>query len=457
MTIPRPLSRRSFLKSSAAAAGSIAAPLYVPSTVFGANERIVTGHIGTGEQGRGDMNGFLHRGVQVAAICDVDQRHLRLARQEIDQVQASLGRRAVTKTVDEYGDFRRLLDRKDIDAVVVVTPDHWHSIPTILACDAGKDVYCEKPLSLTIEEGRKMVDAARRNKRVVQTGTQQRSSENFRIACELVQNGYLGELREIQIGIPQVKFRFFNLKGKPRFDHGERAADSAPPAGFDYDFWVGPSEMRPYNLNENHYNFRYFLNYASGQMTNWGAHNIDIAQWAMDADDGGPVSAVAESVEYEGRKTGLYDVSSACRVTMEYANGVQLKIGQWRENDPACEYESGGNRFIGTKGEILVNRDKLEATPGELLEIKLNSTDKQLVRSDDHINNFLECIKSRNKPISDVEIGHRSTTVCNVATIALKLGPERKLTWDPVKEEFPGDAEANALRSRPLRKPYDLI
>lgn len=449
--------RRRFLQGAGVAAGVAVAPLYIPSTVFGANERIVTAHIGTGERGRSDMGGFLQQGATVAAICDVDSTHLSLAQSDIQEsVQRQSGRRNAGK-VDQYKDFRRILDRKDIDAVVVVTPDHWHSIPMILACESGKDVYCEKPLSLTVDEGRKMVQAARRNKRVVQTGTQQRSSENFRIACELVLNGYLGSIKEIQIGIPQVKFRFFNLKGEPRFDAGQRVPNSNPPPHFDHDFWVGPSEYRPYNLNENHYNFRYFLNYASGQITNWGAHNIDIAQWAMDADNSGPVSVIAESVEYEGRKTGLYDVSSTCRVTMEYANGVKLKIGQWREGDRSREYENGSNRFIGTKGELLVNRGKLEATPRGLLKTKLKSSDRRLYKSDNHIGNFLDCIRTRKKPISDVEIGHRSATVCNVATIAMKLGPGRQLAWDPVAEEFPGDADANALLSRPLRKPWDLI
>ena len=226
--------RRDFLKTAAAAT---AAPMYVPSTAFGANERIVTGHIGTGGQGRGDMFGFLGRGARVAAICDVDQAHLRRARNELDKAKQKQGGGTAQSKTDLYGDFRRVLDRRDIDAVVVVTPDHWHSIPTILACESRKDVYCEKPLSLTIDEGRKMVEAARRNDRIVQTGTQQRSSENFRFACELVLNGYLGDLQEIQIGIPQVKFRFFNLEGKPRFDTGERIADAPPPPGFDYDFW----------------------------------------------------------------------------------------------------------------------------------------------------------------------------------------------------------------------------
>ncbi|MCA9108145.1 MAG: Gfo/Idh/MocA family oxidoreductase, partial [Planctomycetales bacterium] len=200
----------------------MAAPMYIPSSVFGANERIVTAHIGTGERGRSDMGDFLRHGVQVAAICDVDQSHVMLAQQEINSFAQQQNSGDSQNRVDHYSDFRRILDRKDIDAVVVVTPDHWHSIPTILACESGKDVFCEKPLSLTIDEGRKMVEAARRNNRVVQTGTQQRSSENFRWACELVLNGYLGELREIQIGIPQVKFRFFNLKGEPRFDTGRR-------------------------------------------------------------------------------------------------------------------------------------------------------------------------------------------------------------------------------------------
>ncbi len=457
MTIQTRPTRRHFLQTAGVVTGTMAAPLYIPSTIFGANERIVTAHVGTGERGRSDMGGFLQRGAQVAAICDVDQSHVRLAQKDIDKVKAQQGNRAVTKKVDHYRDFRRILDRTDIDAVVVVTPDHWHSIPAILACDSGKDVFCEKPLALTIDEGRRMVDAARRNQRIFQTGTQQRSSENFRVACELVLNGYLGQLKEIQIGIPQVKFRFFDRKGEPRFDSGKRIPNSAPPAGFDHDFWVGPSEFRPYNQNENHYNFRYFLNYASGQITNWGAHNIDIAQWAMGADDSGPVTAIADSVEYEGRKTGLYDVSSTCRVTMEYANGVQLKIGQWREGDQSRQYENGSNRFIGSKGEILVNRGKLESTPRDLVNTKLKPGDKRLYRSDDHINNFLQCIRTRKLPISDVEIGHRSASVCNVAPIALKLGPGRQLHWDPAKEEFSNNAEANALRSRPLRKPYDFI
>ena len=177
----------------------------------------------------------------------------------------------------------------------------------------------------------------------------------------------------------------------------------------------------------------------------------------MNADDSGPVSAIAESVEYEGRTTGLYDVSSSCRVTMTYANGVALKVGQWREGDPSREFENGSNRFIGTKGEILVNRGKLVAKPDGLLETRLKPEDRRLYRSDDHIGNFLECVKSRKPPISDVEVGHRSATVCNIATIALKLGPGRLVKWDPVREEFPGDAEANRLRSRELRAPYDWI
>ncbi len=244
------------------------------------------------------------------------------------------------------GDYRRLLDRKDIDAVVVTTPDHWHALITIQACQAGKDVYCEKPLSLTVAEGRKMVDAARKHHRIVQTGSQQRSDDRFRLACELVRSGKLGKIQEVLVGIPAVNFR------------GPAVADSTPPANLDYDVWLGPAPLKPYNEKHVHYNFRFFWDYSGGQMTNFGAHHLDIAQWALGMDSSGPV-------EIEGTATfdptHTYEVTRTCRITYTYENGVRVVLGQEQKDIPQAV------TFIGSEGRVFVDRKKIESTPRELV------------------------------------------------------------------------------------------
>lgn len=420
MSTPR-VSRRQFL---AAASATFAAPYIIPARAFGANERIVTAHIGIGGQGTSNLNAFLSKGVSPAAIADVDSDRLaKTVKMVTDKGH----------TTEGYGDYRKLLERKDIDAVVVSTPDHWHALATIHACQAGKDVYCEKPLSLTIAEGRRMVDVARAEKRIVQTGSQQRSDDRFRQACEYVRNGRLGEIKEVLVGIPGC-----NFSGPP-------VADAEPPKELNYDLWLGPAPQRPYNAKRVHYLFRFFWDYSGGQMTNFGAHHIDIAQWGLGMDHGGPVSTEGTAT-YHPEK--WYETTMECRITHTYANGTKLIVGQLQKDIP------GGCTFIGTKGKIFVDRSKIVSTPGDILKEPLGDKAEQLYVSKNHHQNFLDCIKSRELPICDVEIGHRSATVCHLGNIAARLG--RKIQWDPVNETIVDDADAAAMVSRPYRTPWKL-
>lgn len=414
------LNRRSFLAASTV----FAAPYFIPFRAFGANERIVTAHIGVGGQGTGNLNAFLSRGASPGAVCDVDSERLAKSLKLVkDKGHACEGVR----------DYRKLLERKDIDAVVIATPDHWHALATIDACQAGKDVYCEKPLTLTVAEGRRMVEAARKHQRIVQTGSQQRSDNRFRQACELVRNGRLGKISEIQVALPGCNFA------------GPPVPDSDPPSVLDYDFWLGPAPQRPYNQKRVHYNFRFFWDYSGGQMTNFGAHHIDIAQWALGMDDSGPISTEG-TAEFHPEK--WYEVTKACRITHTYANGIKLVVGQGQKDI------KGAVTFIGEKGTIEVDRSKIMASKKELLDEPLASDAVRLYNSANHHANFLDCIKSRQLPICDVEIGHRSATVCHLGNIVARLG--RKIQWDPVKETIVGDDDAAAMLSRPYRQPWVL-
>jgi predicted dehydrogenase len=408
--------RRRFLTQSGALAAAFAVPYLVPAAAFGANERIHTGHIGVGRQGMGNLKVFLQNAI---AVCDVDQKHAAAAQK---LVAAKNGKCAV------FGDFRKLLEMPGIDAVVVSTPEHWHALPTIAACEAKKDVYCEKPLTLFVAEGRKMVEAARRNNRIVQTGSQQRSDERFRLACELVRLGRLGKIEKVEVGIAEVN------------DPGPLGPDADPPKELDYDFWVGPSPYRPYNEKRVHYNFRFWWAFAGGQVTNWGAHNLDITQWALDADAVGPLA-----VEAEVKHSDRYEVFSWCKLTYDYPNGVKVYCGQ--------DYPQGV-AFYGEKGKIFVDRRKITSTRGDILKQPLGESDVHLYASKDHAANFLDCIKTRKLPICDVEIGHRSVTVCHLGNIAGRLG--RKFHWDAAQERIPDDREADAMLARPYRAPWKL-
>jgi predicted dehydrogenase len=424
MTAKLELTRRRFLKASAGAASALAVPYFVPSSAFGANDKIATGHIGLGGQGGGNLRGFIN---QAVAVCDVDKDHLAKAVKAVENARGKC---------DAYTDYRKLLERTDIDAVVISTPDHWHALPAIHACQAGKDVYCEKPLSLTVDEGRKLVEAARANNRIVQTGSQQRSANNFRLACELVRSGRIGKLGTVLVGIPGPNHPFTKSPPPP---------DTDPPPQLDYDLWLGPAKYRPYNEKRVHYNFRFFWDYSGGQMTNWGAHHIDIGQWGIGADDTGPVEIEGTATFHPQR---WHDVTETCRITYTYANGVKMIVGQGQKDTPS------GTTFIGSAGTIHVNRGTLSSTPAEIIKQPIGSGDVHLYVSNSHHGNFLDCVKSRKLPICDVEIGHRSATICHLGNIAAILG--RKIQWDPSKEQIVGDDEANAMLQRPYRAPWTI-
>lgn len=423
--------RRSFLKTSAAAG----ALLTLPATTYRAallaaqkpSESVRIACIGVGAQGRGNMGAVKKN---VVAVCDVDKDRVAAAAADLEKA----GTKAQT-----FGDYRKVLEAKDIDAVLISTPDHWHALPTVDACKAGKDVYTEKPLSLVVTEGRAMVKAARDNKRIVQTGSQQRSGKEFRQACELVRNGALGKIKEVKVGLPAP-----NWTSKAKMP----VPDSDPPAALDYDFWVGPAPERKYNVNRSHYLFRFFWDYSGGQQTNFGAHDLDIAQWGLGMDESGPV-AIEGTATFN--KDKWFETPETAKQTFTYANGVNVLCSLGNGGYP------GGVTFEGEKGTIHVRRGGLTVTlNGEKVAdpYKLTTGDVKLYVSNGHHANWIECIKTRKLPICDVEIGHRSATVCHLGNIAIRTG--KKLQWDPAKEEIVGDKDAAAMLTKEYRKPWTL-
>jgi predicted dehydrogenase len=366
-------------------------------------------------------------GTQVVALCDVDS--LKLAKAE-EAAVAFYSKSTATggkPAVATYRDFRELLARPDIDAVVTALPDHWHAATAIEAARAGKDIYCEKPLANSIGEARAMVTAARRFERVFQTGSMQRSDERFRFACELVRNGYIGELKKVTVNI-----------GGPPEDAYPLPPEPVPP-NLDWDFWVGPAPWRPYSSvlappidYEGWGRWRYYWDFGGGGMTDWGAHHFDIGQWGIGADDSGPV----EIVPPDGNDVQV--------LTYKYANGVIM----------TREQGVNGLMFSGTTGEVEVNRGYLRTRPAGLARLRLKPADVHLYKSNDHFADWLRSVRTRSKPICDVEIGCRSATVCHLGNIAYLLN--RPLKWDPVKEQFIGDETANRLVSRPYRSPLAL-
>lgn len=425
-------SRRSFLKTSALGAGTLGLSASSYRSIFSAeppSERVRVGMIGVGNQGgpKNNMKYFLHN---IVALCDLDKNYL-------TEAEAFLKKEAnlPAKTTDDY---RRLLDAKDIDAVVVTVPDHWHAIMTVEACKAGKDVYCEKPLTLVIAEGRPMIEAARRNGRVVQTGSMQRSGKEFKLAVELVQKGLLGKVQEVNVTLPGP-----NWIAKA----GHPVPDSAPPEGFDYDRWLGPAPLRPYNKNHVHYLFRFYWDYSGGQQTNFGAHHLDIAQWGLGMDDSGPVSVEGTGVY---NPEGWYETPDTTHIRYRYANGVVLHCRQ-KLNTKSRDQ---GTEFIGERGKLFVYRGGIVATPSELLKDvdvpKIVNSQANLA----HVNNFFDCVKSRQRPVADVEIGHRSATVCHLGNIAVRSG--KKIAWDPSAEAIVGDSEASKWLTKAYRSPWTL-
>ncbi len=438
-------SRRSFLKKSALAGlfSGISATSY--RATFGAeppSERVRVGMIGVGNQG-GPVNNSKYFLKNIEAICDLDANYLA-------QTGAFI-RKEDDRSVVAVDDYRRLLDSKDLDAVVVTVPDQWHALMTIEACQAGKDVYCEKPLTLMIGEGQPMIHAARQHQRVVQTGTMQRSGLEFKLVTGLVQSGALGKVTEVNVTLP----------GPNWIDRAKTPApDSAPPDGFDFDRWLGPAPLRPYNKNRVHYLFRFFWDYSGGQQTNFGAHHLDIAQWGLGMDDSGPVSVEGTAVYHP---QGWYETPDSTVMKYEYANGVVMNCHQ----TPGVPSSKQGTQFIGEKGTVFVWRGGLVTDSPDLLDsVEIASplvrdgatvvvpNEAKRFANHAHVQNFIDCVKSRDTPAADISIGHRSATVCHLGNIAVRSG--KKINWDPKTESIEGDVDADKWLNKEYREPYRL-
>ena len=439
------MNRRAFLQAAAV-------PQIVPAAALGKegkvspNNRVTMAVIGTGNQGTNDLFGLLRdERVQVVAVCDVNRESpgywdgriggREPARQIVEWNYARDRRSGTFRGCAAYEDFRKVIERKDIDALLIALPDHWHSIPVIQAARAGKDIYGEKPLSLTIGEGRAMSDAVRQHKRVFQTGSQQRSDPRFRKACELVRNGRIGKLQTVRCGLPG---------GTPDLARiGDRKDPEPVPEGFHYQMWLGPAPDAPYSPARCHVNFRWILDYSGGQITDWGGHHPDIAQWGMNTESTGPIAI--RNAKGEFAKDKLWNTATSYYFEAHYKNGVTLIVSN---------RERGGVTFEGSDGWIWVNRGAIDASPKSLLDSEIGPNEIHLYRSDDHFRNFIDCVLSRKEPIAPIETAHRSISIAHLGNISLRLG--RDLQWDPEAERIVGDDEANRMLSRPMRHPWSL-
>ncbi|MGE5608982.1 MAG: Gfo/Idh/MocA family protein [Bacillota bacterium] len=427
-------SRRHFLKSAGAFAAAASLPAWYAEECLAqqaapAKEDIRLALIGCGGQGTGDARNAQRFG-KIVAVCDVDANHLEAAKKTFPGAEG-------------YSDFRKLLERKDVDAVICGTVDHWHTLVSIAAMKAGKDVYCEKPLTLTIDEGKRLVEVQRQTQRVLQTGTQQRSSVHFRLAADLIRNGRIGKVQRAEVWLPA------GLRQGP-------FKTSAVPAGFDFDFWMGQTPKVEYVKERTHFSFRYWWEYSGGTMTDWGAHHNDIVLWVLDQDNTGPVSV--EGKQLVEMIPGGFTAASEYEVTYTYANGVvhtckSTTASEWHGGVKDPNGQQHGIKFIGTDGWIWVTRGVINASNRAILTEKLPGDAKRVYASNDHMGNFIECVKTRKTPICPAEVGHRSATVAHLGVTAIRLG--RKLNWDPVKEQYVGDDEANKYLAREMRKPYD--
>jgi predicted dehydrogenase len=437
------ISRRSFVKSCAATAAATGLPLWflerdqaqaapAPSKL-GPNDRPGIALIGCGGRGTGVAKDSSRFG-DMLAVCDVDEKHAQNAAR-------SFTKEGKAPTV--YTDFRKVMERDDIHVIVNGTPDHWHTLVNMAAAKAKKDIYSEKPLTLTVDEGKRLVQAVRANQVVLQTGTQQRSDRNFRLACELVRNGRLGKLSQITVWLPA------GLRGGP-------FASAPVPAGLNWDYWQGQAPAVDFVPQRCHQNFRFWYEYSGGTITDWGAHHNDIAFWATGLK--GPDSVEGKVIT--APIPGGYTAISEYEVNFTYSNGIKHVIKTTKDDSIYGgvinqEGQRNGIRFEGPEGWIWVRRGPIEASQPEILSTPLPASAERLYVSKDHMGNFFECVRSRQAPICDVETGHRSASECHLAVISLRLG--RKLQWNVEREEFTGDGakEANVWLAREMRKPYD--
>jgi predicted dehydrogenase len=446
----RSLGRRKFLKTAVTLTGAVGSSWLSPgssvglnSKVMGANDRIRVALIGCGGMGRGDLRDFLRiKNVRCVALCDVDDAQSSKAAADVEG-QGFERPNLVTR------DFRRILEEKDLDAVIVATPDHWHALPTVLACQAGKDVYVEKPLSTSIGEGRIMVDTARRHNRVVQMGTQQRSATHYGEAVEYVRSGKLGKIRLVRA------WAYLDWKGEVPV-----TPDSAPPSTVDYDFWLGPAPKRPFNKNRFHVDFRWYWDYSGGLMTDWGAHMIDVANWAMGAKAPGSAVSVGGKLGYPQDAMETPDTQQVLWSFPDFTMIWEHALGIGR----GPETREHGVAFHGNNGVLVVDRGGWEVYPETdqvdkpVRLFRGTGVPRQNAGRDDyhllHVQNFVECMSSRKRPNSDVEIGHNSMIACHIGNIAQRLG--RFVKWDAARETIVNEPEASAFVSRTYRSPWKL-
>jgi len=426
-------SRRKFILHTATATAALTV---IPRHVLGGkgyvspSDKINIGFIGTGKLMRGIYDRFADLPeVMILAACDVDKVKLNRFKEEVQSYYAKKMGKSDYIEISTYKMFEELLEREDINAVVVGTPDHWHAIPSIAAMKAGKDVYCEKPMAHTIKEGRAMVNAARKYNRVLQTGSMQRSWDDFRRACELVINGYVGEIKKVLVNVGDPA-RPCDLEGEP------------VPGYLDWNRWVGPAQMRPYSPllsppieDQDWPRWRDYREFGGGGVADWGAHMFDVAQWALEMDNSGPVKFIPPE-----------DLKATRGLKMYYKNGIEMVHEDFQRGWAV--------RFIGSEGSLDISRSFLDSKPESIAQQTIKDSDKRLYFSDNHYADWIKAIKDRTKPVADVEIGHRTASICNIVNLAYQLG--RPLEWDPEKEKFIKDSVANKLRTKQYRKPYSL-
>lgn len=423
--------RRAFLQRTAAVAAATTVPYWITSRTSvaqettSANDRPHVGLIGAGGRGMGVAQEAAALG-DIVAVCDVDQKHA-------EQAKETFGGKP-----DAYGDYRQVLDRKDIDIILDATPDHWHTIINVAACKAGKDVYAEKPMTLTIDEGKILCRVVEETGRIVQVGTQQRSEKQFQTAIELVRNGRIGKLQEVTVTLP-----FWSTKGGP-------FTVQPIPAEMNWDMYQGQTPEHEYSFKRTHFvdggGWRWWYEYAGGIITDWGNHHMDIAHWGMDLEHSGPLTIEGTAQFPNAGQPDCYTTPDRFEIHMTYPGGIKLLY-------EGAEDGRNGIMFTGDKGHVFVNRGGAYGKPvEELAENPLPDNAWRVRASDNHMANFFQCVKTREKPVSPVEIQHRTISACHLANLAVRLG--RKLTWDPEAQQMMGDEEANSWQKRTQRTPY---
>ena len=444
MRAKQQLSRRGFLRRAGTlAAGGAAFPYIVPASALGLDgatapsNRITIGSIATGGQARGVLGGALQqKDTQALAVCDINQRNLAQGKNMVDGFYEN-------KDCKTYHDFRELLARDDIDAVIIAPPDHWHAIPCITAANAGKDIYCEKPLTHDLAEGRAVVDAVKRNGVVFQTGSMQRAGGQFKQACALVRNGYLGKIHHINVGLPDG-------------DHEVMATDFPPPPDWlDYEFYVGPAQWVPYHKDRLDWNWRWWMGFGGSQMMDWIGHHGDIAHMGMDWDHTGPRKIAPLLWELPG-KSNLYDAPKQYKFTATYEGGVTMTVGSM-QSMPEVYRQCGdtGTQWFGEDGQwVFVCRGGMKTHPESLAEVTFGGGDFRFREERNHMRDWLDCIKTRKRPLAHAEAGHRSASIGHLGKIACTLG--QTLEWDPETETFANSTMANRMLGRPCRGEWTL-